>query len=380
LVAVLVACTQQAGPAKQDPLRAASTPGWRITQVLPNLTIGGVWAGGPRDAWLAGDACADPATCGVSDTGNGTVAVLHWDGASWRGVRPPKAYVNTPLDQGAGPVAATSASNVWIAAYRGLESVDYTDMLHWTGQGWAAPVRLPTAIQAAVAPSAVQLWAFGDGTTSGQFGYVAHLTGKTWTSGWFPLAGTAAAALSPSDVWVGGTASMGQPGIDHWDGRRWQVTPLPDLGRSTSTVLGLAVEGIAAVGPDDVWADISEGTSPILLHWNGKSWARAAVPYAGLELVRAAGSGTEPGVGPRHLLAMGGRRPGPRQRRYRRHGHPQIRHLRLSIRAVTVRVGMRDGTGPLRNGRKREEQGNGQDCGHRVRVARRGHGGAEVDL
>src|SRR5712671_4149774 len=61
LLAVLVACAHQAGsvPATQGAQLAARTPGWRITQVLPNLTIGGLWAGGAHDAWLAGDACAD---------------------------------------------------------------------------------------------------------------------------------------------------------------------------------------------------------------------------------------------------------------------------------------------------------------------------------
>jgi hypothetical protein len=291
LLAVLAACAHQAGsvPATREAPLAASTPDWRITQVLPDLTIGGLWAGGGRDAWLAGDACADLATCGVSDTSNGTVVVRHWDGLSWRAVEPPKAYINTPLDQGAGPVAATSASNAWIAAYRGTESVDYTDMLHWTGKRWAAPARLPSMVQAAIAPTATQLWAFGDGTKPAQPGYVAHFTGKTWTLGSFPLAGTAAAALSPTDVWAGGNTATGRPGMEHWDGRKWQATPLPDLGLGGPPLLGVAVEGIAAVKPDDVWADVSDLGSNLsnrqgafLLHWNGRAWAWARFPYAGL--------------------------------------------------------------------------------------------------
>ena len=36
--------TGQAGPA-----------GWRISQVLAGVTVGGLWAGSARDAWLAGD-------------------------------------------------------------------------------------------------------------------------------------------------------------------------------------------------------------------------------------------------------------------------------------------------------------------------------------
>jgi hypothetical protein len=294
LLAVLVACAHPAGsvPATRDALLAVTPPstpaGWRITQVLPDDTIGGLWADGTRDAWLAGDACANLATCGVSDTSNGTVVVRHWDGASWQAVKPPKAYVNTPLDQGAGPVAGTSASNVWIAAYRGAQSIDWTDMLHWTGSGWAAPVRLPSAIQAAVAPSATQLWAFGDGAKLGQSGYVAHFTGTAWIRGSFPLAGTAAAALSPADVWVGGNTSAGALGIEHWDGHQWRATTLPGLGLSHSALPGLTtVVGIAIIKPDDVWAVITTvgGANPrgvFLLRWNGSAWARAPFPYAGI--------------------------------------------------------------------------------------------------
>jgi hypothetical protein len=300
LLAVLVACAHPAGsvPATRDAPLAAGTPGWRITQVLPNLTTGGLWAGGARDAWLAGDACADVATCGVSDTNDGTVVVRHWDGTAWRSVTLPKAYVNTLLDQGAGPVAATSASDVWIAAYRGKESVDWTDMLHWTGTRWAAPVRLPTMIQAAVAPSATELWAFGDPVTAGQAGYVAHFTGKTWIRGSFPLSGTAAAASSPADVWVGGNTATGEPGIGHWNGHQWQITPLPRLGISHSTTLYLVnVTGIAIVRPDDVWADISTiGSGSVqlgvfLFHWDGKAWARAAFPYLGTSIAPATSDG-----------------------------------------------------------------------------------------
>jgi hypothetical protein len=287
---MLAACAQQPGSitATHNSVLTASTPGWRVTRLLPNVAVGGLWAGGARDAWLAGDECADPATCG-DDTGNGTLVVRHWDGASWRAVKPPKAYVSTPLDQGAGPVTGTSAANVWIAAYRGTESADQTDMLHWTGSRWAAPVRLPSPIQAVIAPSATQLWAFGDGTKPGQPGYVAHLTGKTWTSGVFPLSGTAAAALSPTDIWVGGTIAADRPGMEHWNGRTWQAVPFPDLAADSLGFSDVAIQGITAVGPDDVWADVADIGSPssngqgvFLMHWNGRAWAWTPFPYTGV--------------------------------------------------------------------------------------------------
>jgi hypothetical protein len=256
----------------------APQPGWRITQSLSNVTIGGLWAGGADDAWLAGD------------DASGTTLAMHWNGTSWLTVKPPKAYTDSPLDQGSAAVTATSASNVWIAAARGTESVDYTDMLRWTGAGWAKPVRLNSAIQAAVAPSATQLWAFGTGDTLAEPNYVAHLTGTTWTSGSFPLNVTTTAALSSSDVWAGGTVANGLPGFEHWTGSTWQATPVPDLGLTASHwgsgqyyVLDLWVIGMAAVAPDDVWANITTigGNGTYLLHWNGTAWSRVAFPYAG---------------------------------------------------------------------------------------------------
>jgi hypothetical protein len=267
------------------PALPAVSPKWRVTQTVANLMAGGLWAGGARDAWLAGDACADPATCGVSDTSNGTVVIRHWDGTKWRAVTPPKAYINSPLDQGTGPVVATSAGNAWIFAGRGTQSAGYTDALHWTGKGWAKPVRLNTAIQAAVAPSVTDVWAFGIPERYPQAGYVAHYNGKTWTHSTFPIAGQAAGSSSATDIWVGGVAgNMTSPlGMEHWDGRSWRATPLPALGTGPDGVNFIV--GIADIGPRDAWADATTfGARGIsyLLHWNGRSWTRSTLPFGAI--------------------------------------------------------------------------------------------------
>jgi hypothetical protein len=269
--------------------KEAGPVGWRISQVLAGVTVGGLWAGGTQDAWLAGDECADPATCGKADAVNGTVVVRHWDGRAWRVVTPPTAYIDSPLDQGVAAVAATSGTNAWVLAARGTDEVDSTDALHLTGTGWAAPVRLDAAIQSAVAPSPTQLWAFGEPSWSGPPGYFAHFNGRIWTHGSFPFNGTATAARSASDVWVGGGGDgVADLGIEHWNGRRWHATPLPDLGVPPSDLLWANVNGLADAGPGEVWADISRpddtsGNRPgtIILRWDGKAWSRVAFPYAG---------------------------------------------------------------------------------------------------
>jgi hypothetical protein len=277
----------------------ASSAGWRVSQVLAGVTVGGLWAGSARDAWLAGDECADPATCGEADTGNGTVVVRHWDGTAWQVVTPPSAYVDSPLDQGVAAVAATSGSNAWVLASRGADEVAYTDALHLTGKSWAAPVRLDAAIATAVAPCPTQLWAFGEPPRSGPPGYFAHFNGRTWREGSFPFSGTASAARSASDVWVGGGGDGTAPlGIEHWDGRRWHVTPLPDLGVPSSDLLWANVNGLADAGPGDAWADITtqddggaNRAGTILLRWNGRAWSRVAFPYGGSALSPVAADG-----------------------------------------------------------------------------------------
>jgi hypothetical protein len=251
---------------------AAATPGWRIVQVFRNAAFDGLTALGARNAWLAGDSCADT----MCD--RGTMLVRHWDGKAWRVVTPPRAYINSALNVAAGPVVATSASNAWVFADRGTTSF-YTDALHWTGTGWAAPVRLNTMVMAAVALSPANVWAFGPD------GFLGHYNGKTWSRRSLPVGGTAAAATSASDVWVGGLASGGNPGIEHWNGHAWRVTPLPNLGIPTGGTLDQPYfQGIAAITPRDAWADISvlgEVGTTYLLHWNGKLWTRASFPYAG---------------------------------------------------------------------------------------------------
>ena len=276
-----------AAPVATSP-KQAGLAGWRISQVLAGVTVGGLWAGSGQDAWLAGDECADSTTCGDSNPGNGTVVVRHWDGRAWRSATPPGAYIDSPLDQGVVAVAATSGSNAWVLAGRGIDEVDYTDALHVTGNRWNAPVRLDAAIQTAVAPSPSQLWAFGEPSSSGPAGYFAHFSGGSWTHGSFPFSGTATAARSADDVWVGGggngTAGLG---IEHWNGLRWGATALPDLGLPASDLRWASINGLADVGPRDVWADItSNGTSAnqpgtILLHWNGEAWSPVAFPYSG---------------------------------------------------------------------------------------------------
>ena len=100
-------------------------------------------------------------------------------------------------------------------------------------------------------------------------------------------------------MWVAGGGDGTAPvGIEHWNGRRWHATPLPDLGVPSSDLLWANVNGLADNGPADVWADITtpddgSANSPgtILLHWNGRDWSRVAFPYGDSALSPVASDG-----------------------------------------------------------------------------------------
>jgi hypothetical protein len=257
---------------------AAVTPGWRVVQFMPRAVVGGLSASGPRDAWLAGEVCGADSLCDH-------VFVRHWDGTAWRTVAVPKA-VGDIVGEGAGvtAVAASSPSSAWVFDQRG-PSVDHATVLHWSVNHWAPSARLAAAIDAAVAPSASDAWAFGAPAGDERGGYIAHFDGKSWQHAEFPVQVQSASALSAGDIWAGGNASDGPDGsvvIEHWDGKAWRTVPVPSLGIPPTAWTGVFV---SAVAPADAWANVSvlaHGTRyDILLHWNGRAWARVAFSCGG---------------------------------------------------------------------------------------------------
>jgi hypothetical protein len=218
-VVLSLACDARTASAPASPSAAAAvTPGWRIVRFLPGATVGGLAVTGPRDAWLAGDICGADSLCDH-------VFVRHWGGTAWRTVPVPKVVSVAYSDAGVSAVAASSPSSAWVFDQRGRASVGSTMVLHWTGRRWARPVRLVAAIDAAVAPSATDVWAFGSPADDAQGGYVAHFDGKFWRHASFGVQVDSASAVSAGDVWVGGSASGATTAsviIEHWNGKVWR--------------------------------------------------------------------------------------------------------------------------------------------------------------
>ncbi len=272
--------------------RAAASPGWRITARLPaNSTFDGLAASGAGNAWVAGTSCAD------SSCQRETLLVRHWNGRTWQVIGVPKGYVNSAAEQGLNTVATASASATWLFnSVRRSPTLSGTGVLRWTGRHWGSAVLLPATVLAAVAPTARDVWVFGDNATSVTFfgaPYAARFNGTSWKPVRVPVTGFLASAPSASDIWVAGLSAKAAPGtgsvaIMHYNGKAWRSTPLPGLGQS-KTLRPIAA-GIAAVGASDAWASVVDlpvpggGTSSaksLLLHWNGVKWAVIKVPAPG---------------------------------------------------------------------------------------------------
>ena len=279
--------------------QAASTPGWRITTVLPGSSSGvsELAAAGAGSAWAAGSVCAN-----TSCTRN-TLVVRHWNGKAWTVVLVPKAYVNSSAELGVSAVAAASG-NAWIMNSVPAGAGNATAVLHWTGRGWGAAAKLPAIVTSAVTTSATNAWALGAVATSASSGapYAAHFDGRKWTAVRVPVSGLRASATSAKNIWAAGFSTISSSGLPalaimHFNGKTWRTAPAPRLGLTAKQ--GAFPTGIAALSATNVWVagmilDSSSAGAPpkaFLVHWNGTKWAAAKVPWAVAELTVIAQDG-----------------------------------------------------------------------------------------
>jgi hypothetical protein len=98
----------------------------------------------------------------------------------------------------------------------------------------------------------------------------------------------AISVVSGADIWaVGGyfhpageASGPEHPLVLHWDGTTWATFALPDFG------FEYGVSGVAAVSSTDVWLVGSAGVTgggdrPFAVHWDGTGWSEAPVPDTG---------------------------------------------------------------------------------------------------
>jgi hypothetical protein len=192
-------------------------------------------------------------------------------------------------------LAAPSVDEAWaVGEFLDAGAVEKTLAIRFDGANWIA---VPSANQGTqqddltgvAAPAPGDVWAVGGSMFSNgtQITLVQHWNGSqfvivpspnpTGTTGNSRL--NAICALAPDNLWAAGEfIASGQdilPLVEHWDGSTWTIVP-------TTVGAGVIfVNGIAAVGPADIWAvGESEGAviKPFSMHWNGVKWSAVNVP------------------------------------------------------------------------------------------------------
>ena len=219
--------------------------GWQVLQAqllgTNDNSLGAIAGSSPSDIWAVGNYLPDQAASNQDAT---LTFAEHWNGTSWQVVRTPNAGPN-------------------FNSFYGLAANH--------GDAWAVGEHLNSAYQDRLL---VEVW-----------------NGRTWSIADTPQPGAVrdmgfgAAALSTGDVWVVGDQegrdNLFQTLAEHWDGHTWSVVPTPDPGST-----GNHLYAVDAVSHDDVWAvgqqlGAQVPDQGLVEHWNGQRWSVVPLPASG---------------------------------------------------------------------------------------------------
>lgn len=246
---------------------AADTLSWQHVpvpaQVRPQAGLNEAVALGPERAWAVG-------TDAVGREAPGFPLVLRWDGTAWQRQGLPGIGWQGELLS----VAATSPTSVWAV---GRDSAGGGRLLRYDGLGWAESRAPRGVVPAKVVAGGGEVWLLGsrDGAQ-----VLLRRDGRGWQD--LPVPPGAVYGLhvlADDDVWAAGATDAGAA-VSHWDGQVWQQTVVDGSPRS-------AVGSVLAVSPTEVWAGGTAGfiggppgrpIPPLLVRWDGQRWSRVTVP------------------------------------------------------------------------------------------------------
>ncbi len=234
--------SQPKEPLSQTPASPPPAGGWTVqrAQLLgtSDNSTGPIAGSSPTDVWAVGDYLPDQADSNQDAT---LSFAEHWNGKHWTVVRTPNTGPN-------------------FDSFYGLAAKD--------GYAWAVGEHLNGAYQDR---QLVEVW-------NGRKWYIAN----TPDPGTLRDMAFGASALSKNDVWVVGDQEGGD-GIfetlaEHWNGGHWTVVRTPDPGST-----GNHLYAVDAVSPDNVWAAGQQlgAQAPdqgLVEHWNGHRWSVVPLP------------------------------------------------------------------------------------------------------
>jgi len=261
---------------------------WRIVQVVRHCGDDGllsVAASGRRDAWAAGV----PPGCGAD--------VEHWNGTRWQQVVVPRGVrLAGSLTAPFAPVAARSGGDAWVFPVKGGLFVPYDYALHWDGTRWRrSDFAGKLIVGSAEAFGPRYVWAFGwiEHSQSDLTPTAARYDGHSWRQVKVPVEALAVTATSRHNLWVFGPSlkTAGRPPARQtllaarWNGRSWQVIPVPRTPGLTIVEEGpVAPSAAATTGPGNLWLAYpvtdrrGNMNFVVVLHRDRSRWHRITVP------------------------------------------------------------------------------------------------------
>jgi hypothetical protein len=247
--------------------------------------------GAVSGTWAVGDFLPDTPASNQDAT---LTLADHWNGHRWTAVPTPNTGPNFNTLFG----LATASGRGWaVGVTLSRRYHDRALIEAWNGRRWSIvpapqPGETRDILFAAAATSTHDVWAVGDreGRNQKFETLVEHWNGHRWAVVPSPNPGSSGnhlygvAAAGPDDVWaVGQRLDRTAPDhglIEHWNGHRWSVVPSAAAG-GASVLLDAAATGAGgpwAVGESD---DEVAGARPFVERWHGGAWHRQSLPPAG---------------------------------------------------------------------------------------------------
>ncbi len=265
--ALLAAGPAVASPAGASPAAlSAAKAHWRVIRsfVAHNTTFDSVAALPDGSAWFGGES---PASKPLLE---------HLSKGKWHSNSLPG-----PVGSFVGTVSATSDSNVWLDESGATAAVGHLTKHGWATRSFAIGTD-DVLMDTLVTTGPKNTWVLDYDFTT-KIAYAYHNTGSaSWKRLTLPAHASADSAISASsarNIWVvGNVGASGTWATLRYNGKKWQVVPLPanlDVPKGNFA----EVEGILAVSPASVFVTVLTSSKTksgpiVLLHWNGHSWRR----------------------------------------------------------------------------------------------------------
>ncbi|GGQ03251.1 hypothetical protein GCM10010187_18950 [Actinomadura coerulea] len=254
------------GEHRAGSVAGAAATTWPLVQSSPKSDTGtslsGLAAAPDGTMWAAG---------GQQGSGVYKPILQRLTGSTWSNVALPAAAAPYRFNA----VAATSASNLWLAAQLNA-SGDSHAVLRWNGTAWST-FKVPLSFQPSDIATA------GPGSTWVVSSSAAkRWNGTSWADTPIGIKPRAITAVSSTSAWAVGWAGEGLPATAHWNGTSWTTVPFPAIdGVDAKSEIASTLSDVYAASEKDVWAvgtvRVPDETGKkvsrsVLAHWDGTKW------------------------------------------------------------------------------------------------------------